>query len=104
MGTAQNEQDKKGRFIEFFRQNSAKILVCAHATLRNGMKELETGQYYGSQQEDNSSRIRKAGAGRKGIEVTQPGIKEALDSLMDESTIGDPMSLLRWTTKSYVKY
>lgn len=36
-----NEQDKKGRFIEFFRQNAAKILVCAHATLRNGMKELE---------------------------------------------------------------
>ena len=36
-----NEQDKKGRFIEFFRQKSAKILVCAHATLRNGMKELE---------------------------------------------------------------
>ena len=36
-----NEQDKKGRFIEFFRQDSAKILVCAHATLRNGMKELE---------------------------------------------------------------
>jgi len=36
-----NEQDKKGRFIEFFRQNRAKILVCAHATLRNGMKELE---------------------------------------------------------------
>lgn len=36
-----NEQDKKGRFIEFFRQKNAKILVCAHATLRNGMKELE---------------------------------------------------------------
>ena len=36
-----NEQDKKGRFIEFFRQNRAKIQVCAHATLRNGMKELE---------------------------------------------------------------
>jgi hypothetical protein len=35
------EQDKKGLFIEFFRQNGAKILVCAHATLRNGMKELE---------------------------------------------------------------
>ena len=35
-----NEQDKKGRFIEFFRQNNAKVLVCAHATLRNGMKEL----------------------------------------------------------------
>lgn len=35
-----NEKDKKGRFVEFFRQKSAKILVCAHATLRNGMKEI----------------------------------------------------------------
>ena len=35
-----NEKDKKGRFIEFFRQTSAKILICAHATLRNGMKEI----------------------------------------------------------------
>ena len=35
-----NEKDKKGRFIEFFSQNSAKILICAHATLRNGMKEI----------------------------------------------------------------
>ena len=40
-----NEQDKKGRFIEFFRQKSAKILVCAHATLRNGMKELEDNAF-----------------------------------------------------------
>ena len=35
-----NEKDKKGRFIEFFQQNSAKILVCAHATLRNAVKEI----------------------------------------------------------------
>ena len=35
-----NEQDKKGRFMEFFSHNGARILVCAHATLRNGMKEL----------------------------------------------------------------
>lgn len=35
-----NEKDKKGRFIEFFREKSPKILVCAHATLRNGMKEI----------------------------------------------------------------
>lgn len=35
-----NEKDKKGRFIEFFRQNSARILLCAHATLRNAMKEI----------------------------------------------------------------
>ena len=35
-----NEQDKKGRFIEFFQHDRAQALVCAHATLRNGMKEL----------------------------------------------------------------
>ncbi len=36
-----NEQDKKGRFKEFFTHNGAKVLVCAHATLRNAAKELE---------------------------------------------------------------
>ena len=35
-----NEQDKKGRFMEFFHHNGAKVLVCAHATLRNATKEL----------------------------------------------------------------
>lgn len=35
-----NEQDKKGRFKEFFIHKGARVLVCAHATLRNGMKEL----------------------------------------------------------------
>ena len=35
-----NEQDKKGRFIEFFRQSKARILLCAHATLRNATKEM----------------------------------------------------------------
>lgn len=35
-----NEKDKAERFCEFFRQNSAKILVCAHATLRNASAQL----------------------------------------------------------------
>ena len=41
-----NESDKAGRFVEFFRgQNSARVLVCAHATLRNGMKELHDDEF-----------------------------------------------------------
>ena len=40
-----NEQDKKGRFLEFFQHNRAQILVCAHATLRNGMKELPDNSF-----------------------------------------------------------
>jgi superfamily II DNA or RNA helicase len=35
-----NEQDKKGRFKEFFLSSKAQVLVCAHATLRNATKEL----------------------------------------------------------------
>jgi len=35
-----NEQDKKGRFKEFFLSAKTQVLVCAHATLRNAMKEL----------------------------------------------------------------
>jgi superfamily II DNA or RNA helicase len=35
-----NEQDKKGRFKEFFLHAKAQVLVCAHATLRNATKEL----------------------------------------------------------------
>ena len=35
-----NEQDKKGRFKKFFSQKDARVLLCAHATLRNGMKEV----------------------------------------------------------------
>ena len=36
-----DEHDKKGRFLRFFQQHRAQILICAHATLRNAMKELE---------------------------------------------------------------
>ena len=44
--------------------------------------------------------IRRKGAGRKPITETQPGIKDALEKLVSDSTYGDPMSPLRWTTKS----
>ena len=44
--------------------------------------------------------IRRKGAGRKPITETQPGIKTALEKLVSDSTFGDPMSPLLWTTKS----
>ena len=37
---------------------------------------------------------------RKFAEVKQPGLLEALDALVNPLTRGDPMSLLRWTSKS----
>jgi hypothetical protein len=40
------------------------------------------------------------GAGRPAVQDAQPGIEEALESLVAPETRGDPMSPLRWTTKS----
>lgn len=41
----ENEADKAGRFVKFFRESKDKVLVCAHATLRNGMKELNDEEF-----------------------------------------------------------
>ena len=40
-----NESDKAKRFVEFFKQDKTQILVCAHATLRNGMKEISDEEF-----------------------------------------------------------
>ena len=47
-----------------------------------------------------SERIRKPGAGRKGVEEHYPDLSKALESLVDPVTRGDPESPLRWTCKS----
>ena len=65
-------------------------------TIRKGRRELESG---GAEM----GRIRRAGAGRPGIEQSQPGVKQALEMLVDPVTRGDPQSPLRWTCKSRAK-
>ena len=68
----------------------------ARATIRSGRAELAAGV-------TASHRIRRAGAGRPSIDVTQPGIAEALDRLVEPLLRGDPESPLRWTCKSTAK-
>jgi hypothetical protein len=41
-----------------------------------------------------------AGGGRKPAEDLQPGLVEALDALVEPESRGDPMTPLRWTSKS----
>ena len=65
-------------------------------TIHKGRRELESG---GAER----GRIRRAGAGRPGIKQSQPGIKQALEKLVDPVTRGDPQSPLRWTCKSRAK-
>ena len=50
-----------------------------------------------------SSRLRAPGGGDKLLTDKQPGLAEALDELVHPETRGNPMSLLRWTSKSSVK-
>ena len=45
-------------------------------------------------------RIRREGAGRKRMEESDPEVKKLIVGIVDETTAGDPMSLLRWTSKS----
>ena len=68
----------------------------ARATIRNGRRELARGI-------DATARLRRAGAGRPGIDAAQPGLTAALESLVDPVTRGDPSSPLRWTCKSRAK-
>ena len=46
------------------------------------------------------TRVRRPGGGRKPIEVNDPELVAALESLIEPTTRGDPESALRWTTKS----
>ena len=65
----------------------------ARATIRSGRIELGNGA-------EATGRVRRPGAGRPRLEKTQPGLKEALEQLVEPLTRGDPTSPLRWTCKS----
>ena len=66
-------------------------------TVRAGRRELAGGG------DMAPGRVRRPGAGRPGIGQSQPGIKRALEQLVDPLTRGDPGSPLRWTCKSRAK-
>jgi hypothetical protein len=62
--------------------------------IAKGMGEIEKG--------DSSlgERIRRPGAGRKNLTISDPGLVGALDELIEGGTRGDPESPLRWVCKS----
>ena len=67
----------------------------SRTTIRAGRDELRAGVTA-----DDVVGVRRAGGGRSRIEETSPGIVEALETLVDPVTRGDPESPLRWTSKS----
>ena len=65
----------------------------AEATVSLGAAELEAGA-------EPLGRARRQGGGRKPLPETDPGLVPALLALVEPEERGDPMSPLRWTTKS----
>ncbi len=65
----------------------------SRSTVISGMKQVAEGP-------EVSDRVRAPGAGPKSAVDTQPGLLEAIDELVHPETRGNPMSLLRWTSKS----
>src|SRR2546426_8952083 len=45
-------------------------------------------------------RVRREGVGRKPIGESSPSVMKLITAILEETTAGDPMSLLRWTSKS----
>lgn len=66
----------------------------APGTVRRGRDEAENGVGLAE------GRSRRPGGGRKRAEVHDSGLAADFDALIDPSTRGDPMSPLRWTSKS----
>jgi hypothetical protein len=63
-------------------------------TIHQGIKELEHNQRL------SKGRVRREGGGRKKTSETQRDLLPSLDALVEPTAKGDPMSPLRWTTKS----
>jgi transposase len=72
----------------------ARATGIAENTIRAGLRELESGHAL------ETSRVRRAGGGRKPITETDPTLLCDLERLVDPGSRGDPCQPLRWTAKS----
>lgn len=82
------EAQKRGSVAEVAKQ--ARV---SRNTVKRGLQELDAGKLYRP-----GERLRQTGGGRKKEVERDVTLQDDLESLLDPK--GDPMSLLRWTTKS----
>lgn len=89
-----------GAFAEMCGQGTKTLVATAAGMSRNTVikatQEVEAGI-------EPSDRVRAPGAGVKPLTETQPGLLAALDELVHPATRGNPVSLLRWTSRSTAK-
>ena len=73
----------------------AQVAKVSETTIRKGLLDLDADQG-----PVPLGRARRSGGGRKRAENNDPGLVPALLGLVEPDERGDPMSPLRWTTKS----
>jgi len=69
----------------------------SRVTISSGMTELRGGKRL---RDAGAGRVRAPGGGRKKVEEADPSMQRRLKSIVEETTAGDPMSPLKWTSKS----
>lgn len=72
---------------------ASRLTGLTRATIYKGIAEIKSGKI-------SEDRIRKKGGGRKKLGEKNPELVKELENLIEPYTIGDPMSPLRWTSKS----
>jgi transposase len=80
-------------------QEVSKLTGASRTTIAQGIKELENciPNPKAKVAAEDLDRIRKTGGGRKNICETNPDVVETLETLFEDTTIGNPLC---WTTKS----
>jgi hypothetical protein len=75
----------------------ARLTGMSRMTITKGVRELRASKRLKTPE---AGRVRQPGGGRKKVEEVAPVIGQHLTRILEETTAGDPMSLLKWTSKS----
>jgi len=75
----------------------AQLTGMSRVTITQGLSELRTGRKLRTAAD---GRVRQPGGGRKKVEQANPQLPRRLRTSVEETTAGDAMSPLRWTSKA----
>jgi hypothetical protein len=75
----------------------SRVTGLSYPTIHKGITELRNTAVTLA-----TGRIRRPGGGRKKVEVVDPAVLPILQEVVESSTAGSPMDVLRWTSKSKI--